>query len=69
VPAPTAQALQLRVAGGVTVFAAAMTAGLLLGPDHAMLAQAAVLPAVLGLRGAVTAATRWRTLRHGPRRT
>jgi hypothetical protein len=69
VPAPTAQALQLRVAGGVTVFAAAMTAGLLLGPDHAMLAQAALLPAVLGLRGAVTAATRWRTLRHGPRRT
>jgi hypothetical protein len=62
-PAPTAHALALRAAGGVFVFAAGMTAGMLLGPEHAVLGQATLLPAVLGLRGAVAAAARWRTLR------
>ena len=64
-PAPTAQALRLRALAGVVVFAAAMTAAMLLGPRHAVLAQAALLPAVLGLRRAAEAAA---GLRHGTNR-
>ncbi len=64
-PAPTAQALLLRSGGGLAVFAAAMTAGMLLGHEHAVLGQAALLPAVLGLRTAMAAAARWRALAAG----